>query len=150
MYYYKYYYILPTNTNISLSGVFIGVKYSIFFDYFRLFGSFNNFHVQLKRIEIEFAYRFAGYGFRDFERSCQNLMRNIVAICYYRRIGFGMRGDCNLNLVGNIESARLPDVLDAVHQLPCHAFTLQFFGNRNIQCNGKRAFVRNQPAGNIF
>ena len=41
------------------------------------------------------------------------------------------------NLVGNLETRILADILDSINQLACHTFTTQLICNGNIQRNGK-------------
>ena len=54
------------------------------------------------------------------------------------------------NLVGDIKTAFLTDVLDPVDKLARNAFVTQFIGNGDVESNGKFAFVCNLPTGDIL
>lgn len=54
------------------------------------------------------------------------------------------------NLVGDIKTAFLADVLDPVDKLARNAFVALFIGNGDIKSNGKFSFVCNLPARDIL
>ena len=59
-------------------------------------------------------------------------------------------GQKDAHLVADLEATLLAEVLDAVDQLTSRPFEAQLIGHGDIQSDGQRAFVGDQPARDIL
>ena len=78
------------------------------------------------------------------------LRLDIVTKAGHSLLDTGLRLDGHMHTVGNLQSAILSDILDAVNELTCHTLVTEFVGEFHLQCDREVAFVADKPAGNIL
>ena len=80
----------------------------------------------------------------------KHLRLDIVAEALHGFLYIFIRTQHHSDMVGNLQTTLLTDVLNAVDELTGHTFILQFIGEFHLKGYGQVAFVSYQPARNIL
>ena len=104
------------------------------------------FYLQCRRVCL--------FKFRRLDRYGQSL---VCHICSERvkggvdgSLGIRVGEDSHSDLVRDLETAILPQILDPVDELARHAFLPEFIRNLDVQGKSQRAIVGNEPARHVL
>ena len=90
------------------------------------------------------------YAGCQIERCSQYLTRDVLTAMQHGVVDLLAVFDLYFDTVGNLQTGRLTQVLDAVDQFARDTFFDQFVRQLDIEGDGQDAVVRNQPSRHIF